>query len=96
MRILDRSDGNIGLGVLSFLTLTVIPCTGTDEFNIKTTLNDSQGNTLGSFEKTETINTWIQLLLIFFTPFNGSNSISQTLYDLNCATINEANEKAFY
>ena len=94
VKIVHQGETNLGLGFLSGLTLFLIPSKTTDEFVVKTTIKDSEGDTIGTFEKSETITMWQQLFLIFATPFNFPGSVvKETLYDLNRAIINEAHSQ---
>jgi hypothetical protein len=91
VKILDRGEVNLGLAFITGLTLYLIPSKASDEITIQTKIKDREGKILGTFEKSETINTWQQLFLIFGTPFNFPGTVTkETLYDLNRAIINEA------
>ena len=93
IKILDQGEGSLGLAFLSGFTFTLIPAKAYDEFFVTTTLIDNEGRELGRIVKSETINSWIQLFLIFVMPFNWPNSVAkEVLYDLNRATINEAHK----
>lgn len=90
--IVDRGDTNAFLAFITGLTLYLIPSKATDEFTLKTTIKDKDGNILGAYEKSETVTLWQHLLLVFALPFNWPASVAkEALYDLNCATIKEAN-----
>ena len=94
VQILDRGEPNQALAFLSGLTMTIIPVKATDELIVKTAFKDRDGNTLGTFEKSESVATWIQLFMVFAMPGNFPGSVvKQTLYDLNRATISEARAK---
>lgn len=94
VKILDQGSYNAGLAFLTGFTLYLIPSKASDEFIVKTTIKDEEGNTLGSFEKSENINFWQQLFLIFALPANSPISVpEETLYDLNRATIIEAHSQ---
>ena len=89
--IIDRGDPNRFLAFITGLTLYIIPSKVTHEITVKTTIKDGDGNTLGNFEKSETITLWQQLLMIFAMPFNLPESVNrEALYDLNRATLKEA------
>ena len=89
--IVDRGDPNRFLAFITGLTLYIIPSKATDEFTVKTTIRDGDGNTLGTFEESETVTLWQQLLLVLAMPFNWPESVArEALYDLNHATIREA------
>jgi len=90
IEIIDSTRRNVGLAILTGLTLYLVPSIGTDELTVRTTLKDRGGNTLGTCEKSETITTWVQVLLVFATPFHHPGSVyEETLRDLNRSTIME-------
>lgn len=97
VRIIDRGEANLGLAFLTGLTLYLIPSSATDEITIKTSIKNKDGDTLGTFEKSETITMWQQLFLIFAMPGNFPLSVTkETLYDVNRATITEAHSKGSF
>lgn len=79
------------LGFITGLTFYVIPSNTKTEFTVKTTISDRDGKIVGTFEKSETVTRWRQLVLILAMPFNWPESVNrEALYDLNRATIKEA------
>jgi len=89
--VVDRGDPNRLFARITGLTLYIIPSKVTHEITVKTTIRDGDGNTLGAFEKSETVTLWQQLLLVFAMPFNLPESVNrEAVYDLNHATIKEA------
>jgi hypothetical protein len=91
IHVLDHGEANKGMAVLSGLTLTLLPAHGEEEFVVKTTLKNKEGQDLGTFEKKETFSFWIQFFLIFIMPFNWPNTVvTDLLYDLHRATIDQA------
>ena len=91
IRIEDRGDPNIALAVLCGLTMTLIPVKASDELTMRTVYKDAEGNTLASIEKAETVNTWIQMFLVFVMPAKfPSGVVKGVLTDLNRATISAA------
>jgi len=88
-----RSETNFGLGVLSSLSLTLIPSFVESELVAQTTLKNKEGRDLGTFEKKEDISYWSQLFLIFIMPFNWPDTVdSDLLHDLHRATISQAHD----
>ena len=95
--IVDRGEANAFLAFLTGLTLYVIPSKAADEFTVKTTISDREGNTVGVFEKSETVTLWQQLVLIVAMPFNWPASVAkEALYDLNHATIRDARAEGIF
>ncbi|MCA9470021.1 MAG: hypothetical protein KC643_31870 [Nitrospira sp.] len=97
VHIRDMGEGSKGMAIVSGLTLTLFPATGHDRLVVQTTIKDANGENLGTFEKTETVNFWIQFFLIFIMPFNWPPTVvSDTLYDLSRAIIVEAHAHNFF
>jgi len=91
VHVLERGEANKGMAFLSGFTLTLFPASVQEEFVIKTTMKNREGQDLGTFEKSESASVWIQFFLIFIMPFNWPNTVlSDMLYDLHRATISQA------
>jgi len=91
IHVLDRGEGNMGLAMLSGLTLTLVPGNAYDEFTITTTFKDKEGRTLGTYEEAEGISFWMEFFLVFVMPFKSPNAVAkEVLYDLNRAVIEQA------
>jgi hypothetical protein len=91
IHILDRGEASMGMAFLSGLTLTLVPVNARDEIVVTTTLKGKEGQEVGTYNKKETVSTWIQLFLIFIMPFNWPNTVAaEMLYDLNRAIIDQA------
>lgn len=91
VHIVDRGEASMGLAMLSGLTLMLLPANGYDELTVSVTFKDRAGTPIGTYEKKERITFWIELFLVFVTPFKSPNSVARaTLYDLNRATIDQA------
>ncbi|MDY6952467.1 MAG: hypothetical protein SWE60_13215 [Thermodesulfobacteriota bacterium] len=89
--IVDKADPNSFFAFITGLTLYVIPSKATDKFTVQTTIRDREGKTVGTFERSETVSLWQQVLLILAMPFNWPSSVAkEALYDLNRATIMDA------
>jgi hypothetical protein len=94
-------EGNGGLswsGVLSALTLTMIPGVVSQDVIANTTYKDRQQKVIGSIVKTEGLGSWIQFFLLFAMPFvdGPTTIIDKTQYDIHRATIEEAHRKGFF
>lgn len=92
--IVDRSHHDLSdaLGLeVSVWTMGVIPYHGTSQFVVMTTILDATGKVIGTFEKSETVEEWLQLFLIFVLPFQTPEHVfERVVTDLNRATIVEA------
>lgn len=97
INILDKGDVNHGLAFLSGFTMTLIPSKTREGFIVNTTYKDGQGNKLGSFEKVEYANTWIQLFMFPLMPFHWpSSEYMELVHDLNRNVIIEAHDKGIF
>jgi len=97
VKLIHRGEANLLMAVLTGLTLYLIPSSGTDEFTFRTAIKDKQGTVIGMVEKTEAINFWQQMFLIFVYPFKNPNTVfTDTISDLNRATVIEANAKGYF
>jgi hypothetical protein len=95
--ILDRGEFIQAMALLSGLTLTLIPDKAYDEFVVQTTVRDREGKTVGVFEKTDGMSSWIQLFLIFAMPFNTPSSVfDEVAYDIHRAIISEAHARGVW
>ncbi len=58
------------------------------------TIKDAAGKELGKLEKSETLSFWMQLFLIFYSPFAWPTTVGNaSLYDLGRAIVLDANAK---
>ncbi len=94
----EGSDGLSWSGVISALTLTMIPGVVSQELVTNTTYRDRQQKVIGTIGKNERLGFWIQFFLLFAMPFvDGPNKIlNETHYDMNRVTIEEARSKGFF
>jgi hypothetical protein len=67
--IIDKGEASKGLAFLTGFTMFIIPSHIQEGFIVKTTYKDNSGNSIGSFEKSESADTWMQLFLFPVTPF---------------------------
>jgi hypothetical protein len=88
IRILDNTESSSVMSFITGITLYLIPSTVTETMTVTTTLKDRNGSTLRSFEKSESLTTWVELFLAFAMPFRSMDHLS--VYELNRATILEA------
>jgi len=95
--VTDDESHSMLLWWISGLSAWIIPDYGSNEFTVETTLKDPNGRVLGQVRKSEKVNYWEQILMLFATPFAcPSCVIEDTLYDLNRATLVEAREKKLF
>ena len=94
----EGSDGLSWSGVISALTLTMIPGVVSQDVIANTTYKDRQQKVIGTIVKTEGLGSWVQFFLLFAMPFvDGPNTImDETHYDMHRVTIEEARRKGFF
>lgn len=88
VRVSNHERGSIASAVITGATLFVIPGKFSNELSMETTFKDGTGKVLGRIKKSETITTWMQLLLIFALPFN--ESVDPILNQLTQSSLEEA------
>jgi hypothetical protein len=84
----NNEKGSIALAIVSGATFGIIPATFDNVLTLQTVYKDHNGKVLGEVNKSETLTTWIQLLLIFAVPFNPS--LDSTIEHLSQSSIEEA------
>jgi hypothetical protein len=94
----EENDGLPWSGVISVITLTMIPGVVSEDLVANTTYRDRQQKVIGTIVKSEGTGYWIQFFLLFAMPFvDGYNAImSETRYDMHRVTIEEAHLKGFF
>jgi hypothetical protein len=69
----NQETGSVASAILTGATLYIIPTTFDNKLTLETVYKDRDGKVLGRIEKSETVTTWLQLLLVFAAPFNPSS-----------------------
>ena len=94
----EGSNGLSWSGIVSALTLTMIPGVVSQDVIANTTYKDRQQKVIGTIVKTEGLGSWVQFFLLFAMPFvDGPDTImDKTQYDIHRATIEEAYRKGFF
>lgn len=88
--VVNEGTPNIGLAILSGLTLTLIPAVATDGFVMRTAVRGADGSVLAEVEHRDALRTWIQLFLIFGTFAASPNAVAESiLYDMARASIQD-------
>ena len=88
VQIVNRVDANLRLAFLSGLTLLVIPARGRDRFEVRTIVRDNEGKMLAHTEKSENVDYWFQILLLFAMPWTYPDTVVRDVfYDLSRASI---------
>ncbi|HSL04311.1 MAG TPA: hypothetical protein VK901_12350 [Nitrospiraceae bacterium] len=94
----EEGDGLSWSGIISALTLTMIPGFVSQDVTANTTYRDRQQKVIGNIVKSERLGFWVQFFLLFAMPFvDGPNTImNETQYDMHRVTIQEAHSKGFF
>jgi hypothetical protein len=93
VKVALAAEESIAMRFLTVLTAFLIPSKYTLTTTVRTTMRDAEGNTLATFEKSEAVNTWYQLFLVFWEPFyfpTLTRVIWGPLDDIHRATLAEA------
>ncbi len=99
IHVLRRHEFSLWRNLTSLFTAFIVPASAQDEVIITTTLKNRELQSMGTFEKAETVIVRTQLFLIFTFPFymkdNPGFSMkdkvwSELVYDLNRAIISQA------
>ncbi len=94
VHVLRRVQVNVLLCTTWFLTLSAVPCSSPREFYITTTLKNRELQSLGTFERAESVTTWMQFFLIFISPFHIPVKVEgELIYDLTRSSISQAYEE---
>jgi hypothetical protein len=97
VKITNKGEASIGMAVLTGLTFLLIPSKVHDCYIVKTTYKDKNGAVLGSGDKAECMDTWLQLFLLPAVFFNSAGSATKPmLFDLNRNTILEFHAKGVF
>jgi len=94
VHVLRRNETSMWLSLASFFTAFVVPTYAQSEVSITTTMKNRELQSLGTFEKAETVTRRFQLFLIFIFPYYmPDNVLSELVYDLNLSIIIQAYEE---
>jgi len=88
LQVTNHERGSMASAVVTGITFFIIPGRFKNEFTMQAQFKDADGKVLGKVEKSETITTWMQLLLVFALPFNESPD--NVLVQLTRSTLEEA------
>jgi len=88
VRMTNHERGSTVSAFVTGFTLFIVPGRFKNEFTMEAQFKDADGKVLGKVEKSESVTTWMQLLLIFAAPFN--ESADNVLVKLTRSTLEEA------
>ena len=80
---------------VGLFTAFIVPISVQNEVIITTTIKNRELQSLGTYEKAETVTEWAQLFLIFLAPFHWPTNVvwDELMYDLNRSVISQAYEE---
>ncbi|MDB6142133.1 MAG: hypothetical protein JWP80_1177 [Pseudomonas sp.] len=84
----NDEQGSMASAYITGFTFFVIPTRFNNVLTLETVYKDRDGKVLGTVRKSETVTTWMQLLLIVTLPFN--QSLDATVKQLSQASLEEA------
>ncbi|HXZ84783.1 MAG TPA: hypothetical protein VEI82_04760 [Myxococcota bacterium] len=94
VRVVDTGEAKIGMAIACGVTLFLFPAKATDHLTLRTDFKNAKGEVLATIEKSESVNTWIELFLVVVMPFHWPKSeIRDLITELNRATLAEAHAK---
>jgi len=68
-------------GIISLLSLTVIPMPYSWDYTITANLSDKNGKLINSYQRKATLSNWVEALLIFAYPFHPLEGKREKIYD---------------
>lgn len=74
----NREESEIIFAMISGFTLTVIPCTARNVYELKVQVEDRAGLPLKEYKYKDSVRTWIWLPLFVATPFMWPNSACES------------------
>ena len=84
----NNEQFSMASAIITGATFFVIPSTARNTFTLETVFKDKDGKELGRVQKSESVRTWMQLVLIFGIPFQqDTRDIVQAL---TRSTLDEA------
>ncbi len=97
IQIKSEGEGSLNRAILTYATLFLVPSSSQTTYTVTTEFKKKDGHVLGTIVKSDTVEKWQQLFLIFAMPFKYPHSaLKSTLVDLNRATIVEAHRDDYF
>lgn len=84
----NNEQYNVASAIITGATFFIIPSTAKNVFTLDTVFKDKDGKELGRIRKTESVRTWMQLLLIVGLPFQQDTR--EVVQALARSTLDEA------
>ncbi|AXK57272.1 hypothetical protein [Pseudomonas protegens] len=84
----NNEQFSMASAIITGVTFFVIPSTAKNTFTLETVFKDKDGKELGRIRKSESVRTWMQLLLIVAIPFQADTR--DVVQQLARSTLDEA------
>ncbi|MDF2399091.1 hypothetical protein GWQ44_26395 [Pseudomonas sp. 3MA1] len=84
----NNEQFSMASAIITGVTFFVIPSTAKNTFTLETVFKDKDGKELGRIRKSESVRTWMQLLLIVAVPFQADTR--DVVQQLARSTLDEA------
>ncbi|KAF0866232.1 hypothetical protein [Pseudomonas sp. LD120] len=84
----NNEQFSMASAIITGATFFVIPSTAKNTFTLETVFKDKDGKELGRIRKSESVRTWMQLLLIVAIPFQADTR--DVVQELARSTLDEA------
>lgn len=92
INVQNNARVNLGLSMVTGLTLYLFPSSATDEFVVEATFKNKAGKEVGKIIKRDSITTWNHLTMIFLFPFKPlAKQVTQCQRDLINSILVDAN-----
>lgn len=97
LSIKSEGTGSLNRVLLTYASLFLIPSSSETRFTVSAEFKKNNGQLLGEIEKSDVVEKWQQLFLIFAMPFKYPYvALKETLTDLNRAVIMEAFKEDYF
>ncbi|WP_210712109.1 hypothetical protein [Pseudomonas sp. MWU349] len=84
----NNEQFSMASAIITGVTFFIIPSTAKNTFTLETVFKDKDGKELGRIRKSESVRTWMQLLLIVAVPFQADTR--DVVQQLARSTLDEA------
>ena len=84
----NNEQFSMASAIITGVTFFIIPTTAKNTFTLETVFKDKDGKELGRVKKSESVRTWMQLVLIVGIPFQADSR--EVVEALTRSTLDEA------
>lgn len=90
----NNEQYSVASAIITGVTFFIIPSTAKNTFTLETVFKDKDGKELGRISKSESVRTWMQLVLIVGIPFQANTA--QVVEALTRSTLDEAVQRKLF